>query len=65
MIVPDSRHVLNGITLRSVINIMQNKGFAVSHVSADVETLCLQPHVFVTNALMGMVPVRRIDKALF
>ncbi|MCG8551149.1 MAG: aminotransferase class IV, partial [Desulfobacterales bacterium] len=65
IIVPDSRHVLNGITLGSVIKIMQNKGFTVSHVSADVETFCLQPYVFVTNALMGMVPVRRIDKTLF
>lgn len=61
MVVPASSHVLEGITLKSVMQIMAKKGFTLSQVSVDVETFCALPYVFVTNALMGMVPVRRID----
>jgi len=64
MVVAASSHVLNGITLKSVMQIMAKKGFIVRKVSVDVETLCAQPYVFVTNALMGMVPVRRIDNTI-
>ena len=65
IIVPDSRHVLNGITLMSVMQILAKKGFAVCKVSVDVENFCVLPNVFVTNALMGMVPVRRINNTIF
>jgi len=65
MIVPASSHVLNGITLRCVMQIMAKKGFIVSNMSVDVETFCTLPYVFVTNALMGMVPVRRINNTIF
>lgn len=61
LIVPASGHVLNGITLKSVLKIMAQKGFGVNKVAVDVETFCTLPYLFVTNALMGMVPVRRID----
>jgi len=64
MVVAASNHVLNGITLKSVMQVMAKKGFIVSKVSVDVETLCALPYVFVTNALMGMVPVRRIDNTI-
>ena len=43
---------------------MAKKGFSVTQASMDVETFCALPYVFVTNALMGMVPVRRIDDTI-
>lgn len=64
MVVPASSHVLNGITLKCVMQIMAKKGFIVTRASVDVETFCALPYVFVTNALMGMVPVRRIDNTI-
>ena len=64
MVVPASSHVLNGITLNCVIQIMAKKGFIITQAAMDVETLCALPYVFVTNALMGMVPVRRIDNTI-
>lgn len=64
MVIPASSHVLDGITLQCVIQIMAKKGFTVSRVALDVERFCTLPYVFVTNALMGMVPVRRIDNTI-
>ena len=64
MIVAASSHVLNGITLKPIMQIMAKKGFIVGKVSVDIETLCALPYVFVSNALMGMVPVRRIDNTI-
>ncbi|WP_462268916.1 aminotransferase class IV [Desulfobacter sp.] len=61
MVVPASSYVLNGITLKCVMHIMAKKGFSVTRASMDLETFCALPYMFVTNALMGMVPVRRID----
>ncbi|WP_020586837.1 aminodeoxychorismate synthase component I [Desulfobacter curvatus] len=64
MVVPASGHVLNGVTIRSVMQIMAQRGFSVSKVAVDVEIFCALPYVFVTNALMGMVPVRRINNTI-
>lgn len=64
MVVPASGHVLNGVTLKFVMQIMAEKGFTVRRTPVDVEKLCALPYVFVTNALMGMVPVRRIDDTI-
>jgi hypothetical protein len=47
------------------MQIMAKKGFIVSNMSVDVETFCTLPYVFVTNVLMGMVPVRRINNTIF
>ena len=43
MVVPASSHVLNGITLKCVMQIMAKKGFIVTQASVDVETLCALP----------------------
>jgi hypothetical protein len=43
---------------------MAKKGFIITQAAMDVETLCALPYVFVTNALMGMVSVRRIDNTI-
>jgi para-aminobenzoate synthetase component 1 len=64
LVLPASMHVLKGVTRRSVEQILAEKGFSPSHVAVDVETLRAMPYVFVTNALMGMVPVRRIDNTM-
>jgi para-aminobenzoate synthetase component 1 len=64
LIVPVSRHVLKGITLGAVERILAKKGFSASHVAMDGDTLRSLPYVFVTNALMGMVAVRRIDNTM-
>nr|WP_319491404.1 aminodeoxychorismate synthase component I [uncultured Desulfobacter sp.] len=64
LIVPASRHALKGITLGSVEQILAEKGFKASRVAVDAETLRALPNIFVTNALMGMVPVRRIDNTI-
>ena len=64
LVVPASKHALKGITIESVKHILAEKGCKVSHVAMDVETLRALPCVFVTNALMGMVPVRRIDNTI-
>lgn len=64
MVVPASMHVLKGISLESVEQILAEKGFNPSHVAVDIETLRAMPYVFMTNALMGMVPVRRIDNTI-
>ena len=64
MVLPASRHALKGVTIESVKRILAEKGFKASHVALDVETLHALPYVFVTNALMGMVPVRRIDDTI-
>nr|WP_319393213.1 aminodeoxychorismate synthase component I [uncultured Desulfobacter sp.] len=64
LLLPASMHALKGVTLQSVEQILAEKGFSPSHVAVDVETLRVQPYVFLTNALMGMVPVRRIDNTM-
>jgi len=64
MVVPASPHVLDGIMLGAVMQIMAQKGFTLNRIAMDVDTLCARPHVFVTNSLMGMVPVRRIDNII-
>jgi branched-subunit amino acid aminotransferase/4-amino-4-deoxychorismate lyase len=43
---------------------LAKKGFSASHVAMDGDTLRSLPYVFVTNALMGMVAVRRIDNTM-
>jgi para-aminobenzoate synthetase component 1 len=64
LVVPVSMHALKGITLGSVERILAEKGFSASHGAVNGDTLRTLPYVFVTNALMGMVPVQRIDNTM-
>ena len=60
--VPESIHVLDGVTLKSVLTILSNKGYDICKKPMPKEQFYLYPNIMVTNALMGAVKVLSIDK---
>ncbi|MEN8212153.1 MAG: aminodeoxychorismate synthase component I, partial [Thermodesulfobacteriota bacterium] len=62
VMVPESLHVLDGVTLKSVLTILSNKGYGICKKPVPKEQFYLYPNIMVTNALMGAVKVLSIDK---
>ncbi len=58
---PQSEHVLPGTMERAVCDILSERGIQVEQCKISVEKLKEADVVFLTNALMGMVPVLKID----
>jgi len=59
--VPESDHVLDGVTLKTVLTILSNKGYDIQKERIPKEMFCLYPNIMLTNALMGAVKVLAID----
>jgi len=62
MIVPESEHVLDSVTLKSVLRDMVDKGYDICRKPIPIESFCSYPNIMVTNALMGAVKVLTVDQ---
>lgn len=62
VMVPESIHVLDGVTLKSVLTILSNKGYGICKKTMPKEQFYQYSNIMVTNALMGIVKVLTIDK---
>ncbi len=60
---PTSGHALPGTMSSEVRRLLRRWGFAVVDRRLTVEDLMAADHVFVTNSLMGAVPVVSLDDA--
>jgi para-aminobenzoate synthetase component 1 len=58
---PKSDHVLPGTMENAVCKLLANRGITVQTRTLSVDELKRADQVFLTNALMGIVPVIRID----
>ncbi len=58
---PMSAHVLPGVTGRMVAEYLEKQGYTVSMKKITIKDIHAMAHVFVANALMGIVPVLSID----
>ncbi len=54
-------NILPGITRRTVLDICQNSGIPAREESFKIESLIKAEEVFITNSLMEIMPVSRID----
>ena len=54
-------NILPGITRRTVLDICQNSGIPAREESFKIETLIKAEEVFITNSLMEIMPVSKID----
>jgi len=61
VILPVSDHVLSGVTLKAVVHIFKNKGFAIKEQKISRQELDTFSNVILTNSLMGAVKVLSID----
>jgi len=59
--VPKSAHYLLGITEEQVTRILTKMGFSVEPVLTAIEDLQTADEVFITNSLMGVMPVSSVD----
>jgi para-aminobenzoate synthetase component I len=59
---PASEHVLPGIMEKAVGDLLMHRGTPVETRAISVDELKKADRVFMTNALMGIVPVLRIDE---
>lgn len=62
LIQPDSGHVLPGIMAKSIKEVAEKEGFEVTRKVLTKEDLPAADQVWVTNALMGVVPVLGVEK---
>jgi len=58
---PQSPHVLPGVTGRMAVSFLQKEGCNVKLKKIDMKEICSMDHVCAANALMGVVPVISID----
>ncbi len=58
---PLDTNILPGITRKTVLDICQNSGIPAREESFKIETLIKAEEVFITNSLMEIMPVSRID----
>jgi para-aminobenzoate synthetase component 1 len=58
---PQSGYVLPGIMQKAVCDLLFQRGITVEELVLSVDELKKADQVFLTNALMGLVPVFRID----
>jgi para-aminobenzoate synthetase component I len=61
VILPDSDHVLSGVTLKAVIKIFMDKGYHIESKKLFKKDLYTYPNILLTNSLMGAVKVLSID----
>lgn len=61
VIVPESSHVLDGVTLKSVLASLGENGYDIQRKSMSRNEFYSYPNIIVTNALMGAVKVLTID----
>ncbi len=61
VMVPESDHVLDGVTLKSVLTILSDKGYDIQKKRIPGDTFYSYPNIILTNALMGAVKVLTID----
>ena len=61
LILPESDHVLPGVTQATVTAAMTGQGYAIRYEQMTPEALASYPNVLLTNALMGAVPVDFIN----
>jgi para-aminobenzoate synthetase component 1 len=61
MYLPTSSHYLLGITEQEVKRILTQMGFVCVLVPTEVKDLQAADEVFITNSLMGVMPVSRVD----
>jgi len=59
--IPQSSHYLSGITETQVKHILKSFGFTVSPVATAVKDLQAADEIFITNSLMGAMPVAQVD----
>jgi para-aminobenzoate synthetase component I len=62
VMVPKSDHVLDGVTLKSVLKILADRGYDICRKPIPKKTFYSFPNIIVTNALMGAVKVLAIDQ---
>ncbi|MBC2703877.1 aminodeoxychorismate synthase component I [Desulfobacula sp.] len=62
VMVPESDHVLDGVTLKSVLTILSDRGYDIRKKRIPKEIFYSYPNIILTNALMGAVKVLTIDK---
>ncbi|MCG8632999.1 MAG: aminodeoxychorismate synthase component I [Desulfobacterales bacterium] len=61
LVLPESDHMLPGVTLAAVTDAAGGLGFTIRHEKMMPEALASCPNVLVTNSLMGAVPVAYIN----
>ncbi len=59
--VPQSPHYLAGVTEEQVKRILRKMGFTVLSVLTAVKDLQAADEIFITNSLMGVMPMSRVD----
>ena len=64
VMVPESDHVLDGVTIKSVLTILSDKGYDVCKKQIPKEVFYSYPNIIITNALMGAVKVLTIDQKI-
>jgi 4-amino-4-deoxychorismate lyase len=57
--------ILDGITRRQVLDICSILGLSYKEGSHDLEELLSSDEVFITNSLMGIMPVCRVDNSTY
>ena len=62
VLVPQSAHVLPGVTLNTVLNFLSEKGYEICRQPVFKETIYTHSNLILTNALMGAVKVLTVDK---
>ncbi len=60
--VPQSSHVLPGVTQKSVLTILADKGYDIRKKRIPKDEFYSYPNIILSNALMGAVKVLSIDK---
>lgn len=61
VMLPESDHVLDGVTLKSVLTILSDKGYDIQNKRIPKEMFYSFPNIILTNALIGAVKVLTID----
>ncbi|WP_457552407.1 aminodeoxychorismate synthase component I [Desulfobacula sp.] len=62
VMIPESDHVLDGVTLKCVLKILSARGYDICKKPMSMQTFCSYPNIMVTNALMGAVKVLTMNK---
>ncbi|OQY01566.1 MAG: aminodeoxychorismate synthase, component I [Desulfobacteraceae bacterium 4572_130] len=62
IIIPESKHVLDGVTLNAALKVLSKSGYKIIKKKIDLKTFFSFGYVILTNALMGAVPVISLDK---
>jgi para-aminobenzoate synthetase component 1 len=61
VIVPESPHVLPGVTLNSALTLLSDKGYDIKRKKMSCEEFYSSPNILLANALMGAVKVLSVD----